>query len=95
MDDAIWRLLFSMILFVIMILWRPSANNQRFSFSYLFLKILGFGLAYLSEVVMVWVILVAVYGSISILSIVYRGLGKSKCKEVKWIEFYLFLVVNY
>lgn len=40
-DDAIWRLLFSMILFVIMILWRPSANNQRFSFSYLFLKMLG------------------------------------------------------
>lgn len=32
-DDAIWRLLFSMILFVIMILWRPSANNQRYSFS--------------------------------------------------------------
>ncbi|OBS82431.1 hypothetical protein A6R68_23578, partial [Neotoma lepida] len=29
-DDAIWRLLFSMILFVIMILWRPSANNQRY-----------------------------------------------------------------
>uniref|UniRef100_A0A2K6G0C3 Transmembrane protein 87A n=1 Tax=Propithecus coquereli TaxID=379532 RepID=A0A2K6G0C3_PROCO len=29
-DDAIWRLLFSMILFVIMVLWRPSANNQRF-----------------------------------------------------------------
>uniref|UniRef100_A0A8C4KM45 Transmembrane protein 87A n=2 Tax=Aves TaxID=8782 RepID=A0A8C4KM45_DRONO len=42
-DDAIWRLLFSMILFVIMILWRPSANNQRFSFSYLFLKILFWG----------------------------------------------------
>uniref|UniRef100_A0A8C5MLU8 Transmembrane protein 87A n=1 Tax=Leptobrachium leishanense TaxID=445787 RepID=A0A8C5MLU8_9ANUR len=32
-DDAIWRLLFSMILFAIMILWRPSANNQRFAFS--------------------------------------------------------------
>ncbi|XP_004709428.2 transmembrane protein 87A isoform X2 [Echinops telfairi] len=32
-DDAIWRLLFSMILFVIMVLWRPSANNQRFAFS--------------------------------------------------------------
>lgn len=29
-DDAIWRLLFSMILFVIMVLWRPSANSQRF-----------------------------------------------------------------
>uniref|UniRef100_A0A8C9MDY1 Transmembrane protein 87A n=1 Tax=Serinus canaria TaxID=9135 RepID=A0A8C9MDY1_SERCA len=39
-DDAIWRLLFSMILFVIMILWRPSANNQRFNFPYLFLKML-------------------------------------------------------
>ncbi|XP_040188145.1 LOW QUALITY PROTEIN: transmembrane protein 87A [Rana temporaria] len=32
-DDAIWRLLFSMILFVIMVLWRPSANSQRFAFS--------------------------------------------------------------
>ncbi|XP_069806061.1 transmembrane protein 87A-like isoform X1 [Dendropsophus ebraccatus] len=32
-DDAIWRLLFSMILFLIMVLWRPSANNQRFAFS--------------------------------------------------------------
>ncbi|XP_066464646.1 transmembrane protein 87A isoform X2 [Eleutherodactylus coqui] len=34
-DDAIWRLLFSMILFVIMVLWRPSANSQRFAFSLL------------------------------------------------------------
>uniref|UniRef100_UPI00398E43BF transmembrane protein 87A-like isoform X2 n=1 Tax=Pristiophorus japonicus TaxID=55135 RepID=UPI00398E43BF len=32
-DDAFWRLLFSIILLVIMILWRPSANNQRFAFS--------------------------------------------------------------
>ncbi|XP_078089674.1 transmembrane protein 87A-like isoform X1 [Mustelus asterias] len=32
-DDAFWRLLFSVILLVIMILWRPSANNQRFAFS--------------------------------------------------------------
>ncbi|XP_067318930.1 transmembrane protein 87A isoform X1 [Anolis sagrei] len=32
-DDAVWRLLFSMILFAIMVLWRPSANNQRFAFS--------------------------------------------------------------
>nr|XP_042705347.1 transmembrane protein 87A isoform X4 [Chrysemys picta bellii] len=32
-DDAIWRLLFSMILFVIMVLWRPSANSQRFASS--------------------------------------------------------------
>uniref|UniRef100_A0A8C2RLR0 Transmembrane protein 87A n=1 Tax=Capra hircus TaxID=9925 RepID=A0A8C2RLR0_CAPHI len=35
-DDAIWRLLFSMILFVIMVLWRPSANNQRFGDTSLF-----------------------------------------------------------
>jgi hypothetical protein len=28
-DDAFWHLLFSVILFVIMILWRPSVNNQR------------------------------------------------------------------
>ncbi|XP_064420755.1 transmembrane protein 87A [Latimeria chalumnae] len=32
-DDAFWRLLFSVILFVIMFLWRPSANNQRFAYS--------------------------------------------------------------
>ncbi|CAG5132052.1 unnamed protein product, partial [Candidula unifasciata] len=32
-DDAFWHLLFSVILFVIMILWRPSANNQRYAFS--------------------------------------------------------------
>ncbi|XP_061552715.1 transmembrane protein 87A-like isoform X2 [Phycodurus eques] len=30
-DDAFWRLLFSTILLVIMVLLRPSANNQRFS----------------------------------------------------------------
>lgn len=29
-DDAFWRLLFSIILLVIMFLWRPSANNQRY-----------------------------------------------------------------
>ncbi|BFZ12444.1 hypothetical protein BsWGS_15483 [Bradybaena similaris] len=32
-DDAFWQLLFSVILFVIMILWRPSVNNQRYAFS--------------------------------------------------------------
>lgn len=32
-DDAFWRFLFSTILLVIMFLWRPSANNQRFAFS--------------------------------------------------------------
>ncbi|XP_066495091.1 transmembrane protein 87A-like [Tiliqua scincoides] len=31
-DDAFWRLLFSIILLVIMFLWRPSANNQRYAF---------------------------------------------------------------
>uniref|UniRef100_A0A3Q3VZ00 GOST seven transmembrane domain-containing protein n=1 Tax=Mola mola TaxID=94237 RepID=A0A3Q3VZ00_MOLML len=28
-EDAFWRFLFSVILFVIMFLWRPSVNNQR------------------------------------------------------------------
>ncbi|XP_061916747.1 transmembrane protein 87A-like isoform X1 [Entelurus aequoreus] len=32
-DDAFWRFLFSAILLVIMFLWRPSANNQRYAFS--------------------------------------------------------------
>lgn len=32
-DDAFWRFLFSIILLVIMFLWRPSANNQRYAFS--------------------------------------------------------------
>ncbi|XP_022332108.2 transmembrane protein 87A-like [Crassostrea virginica] len=32
-DDAFWHLLFSVILCVIMVLWRPSANNQRYAFS--------------------------------------------------------------
>ncbi|XP_053444981.1 transmembrane protein 87B isoform X1 [Nycticebus coucang] len=31
-DDAFWRFLFSLILVVIMFLWRPSANNQRYAF---------------------------------------------------------------
>ncbi|XP_076833621.1 transmembrane protein 87A-like [Brachyhypopomus gauderio] len=33
MDDAFWRLLFSTILLVIMVLLRPSVNDQRFSHS--------------------------------------------------------------
>jgi hypothetical protein len=32
-DDAFWHLLFSVILVVIMILFRPSANNQRYVYS--------------------------------------------------------------
>lgn len=32
-DDAFWHLLFSVILLVIMVLWRPTANNQRYAFS--------------------------------------------------------------
>uniref|UniRef100_A0A8C5QNY1 Transmembrane protein 87B n=1 Tax=Leptobrachium leishanense TaxID=445787 RepID=A0A8C5QNY1_9ANUR len=32
-EDAFWRLLFSVILLVIMFLWRPSANNQRYAFT--------------------------------------------------------------
>ncbi|XP_073722186.1 transmembrane protein 87A-like isoform X2 [Misgurnus anguillicaudatus] len=32
-DDAFWRFLFSSILLVIMFLWRPSANNQRYAFT--------------------------------------------------------------
>ncbi|XP_015981590.2 transmembrane protein 87B isoform X4 [Rousettus aegyptiacus] len=31
-DDAFWSFLFSLILVVIMFLWRPSANNQRYAF---------------------------------------------------------------
>nr|XP_020461263.1 transmembrane protein 87A-like isoform X2 [Monopterus albus] len=31
--DAFWRFLFSTILLVIMFLWRPSANNQRYAFT--------------------------------------------------------------
>lgn len=33
-DDAFWRFLFSIILLVIMFLWRPSANNQRWGTVY-------------------------------------------------------------
>jgi len=32
-DDAFWHLLFSILLCVIMILWRPSNNNQRYAFT--------------------------------------------------------------
>lgn len=32
-DDAFWHLLFSIILIVIIVLWRPTANNQRYAFS--------------------------------------------------------------
>jgi hypothetical protein len=35
MDEAFWHLLFSVILLVIMILWRPSQNNQRYAFTQL------------------------------------------------------------
>ncbi|KAM5319972.1 transmembrane protein 87B isoform 2-T2 [Glossophaga mutica] len=31
-DGAFWSFLFSLILIVIMFLWRPSANNQRYAF---------------------------------------------------------------
>ncbi|GFR99531.1 transmembrane protein 87A [Elysia marginata] len=33
MDEAFWHFLFSVILFIIMILWRPTINNQRYAFS--------------------------------------------------------------
>ncbi|XP_076321877.1 transmembrane protein 87A isoform X2 [Tachypleus tridentatus] len=32
-DEAYWHLLFSVILLVIMILWRPTINNQRYAFT--------------------------------------------------------------
>ncbi|KAM4599999.1 transmembrane protein 87A isoform 2-T2 [Fundulus diaphanus] len=32
-EDAFWRFLFSFVLLVIMFLWRPSANNQRYAFT--------------------------------------------------------------
>lgn len=32
-DDAYWDVLFSIILLVIMILWRPTNNNQRYAFT--------------------------------------------------------------
>ncbi|XP_075874943.1 transmembrane protein 87A isoform X1 [Nelusetta ayraudi] len=32
-EDAFWRFLFSVVLLVIMFLWRPSATNQRYAFT--------------------------------------------------------------
>lgn len=32
-DDAFWHVLFSVLLLVIMILWRPTNNNQRYAFT--------------------------------------------------------------
>lgn len=32
-DEAYWHLLFSVLLIVIMILWRPTNNNQRYAFT--------------------------------------------------------------
>ncbi len=32
-DEAFWHFLFSIILCVIMFLWRPSQNNQRYAFT--------------------------------------------------------------
>jgi hypothetical protein len=32
-DEAFWHLLFSVILLAIMVLWRPSQNNQRYAFT--------------------------------------------------------------
>ncbi|XP_013778767.1 transmembrane protein 87A-like isoform X2 [Limulus polyphemus] len=32
-DEAYWHLLFSVVLLVIMILWRPTINNQRYAFT--------------------------------------------------------------
>ncbi|GFN84226.1 transmembrane protein 87a-like [Plakobranchus ocellatus] len=33
MDEAYWHFLFSIILFIIMILWRPTVINQRYGLS--------------------------------------------------------------
>lgn len=33
LDEGFWHILFSFILFVIIILWRPSNNSQRFAFT--------------------------------------------------------------
>lgn len=32
-DEAFWHLLFSTLLLVIMILWRPTINNMRYAFT--------------------------------------------------------------
>ena len=33
LDDGFWHILFSFILLVIIVLWRPSNNSQRFQFT--------------------------------------------------------------
>jgi hypothetical protein len=33
LEEAFWHILFSMLLMVIMFLWRPSANSQRYAYS--------------------------------------------------------------
>lgn len=33
LEIAIWHILFSVLLLVIMILWRPTNNNQRYAFT--------------------------------------------------------------
>lgn len=33
LDEAFWHLLFSAVLLMIMILWRPTNNNQRYAFT--------------------------------------------------------------
>ena len=32
-DDAFWHFLFALVLLAIMVLWRPTANNQRYAFA--------------------------------------------------------------
>lgn len=32
-DEAFWHILFSILLIVIIILWRPTKNNQRYAFT--------------------------------------------------------------
>ncbi|XP_046859215.1 transmembrane protein 87A-like isoform X2 [Xenia sp. Carnegie-2017] len=32
-DDAFWHFLFALVLLAIMVLWRPTANNQRYAFT--------------------------------------------------------------
>ena len=33
LDEGFWHILFSFILLIIIILWRPSNNSQRFAFT--------------------------------------------------------------
>lgn len=44
-DDAYWHVLFSCILLVIMVLWRPTNNNQRYAFT----PLLGNDLLFVAE----------------------------------------------